>query len=274
MYVYIINSQDKTKIVSSVTLQKGCIPVIDVIGDEISDSDLNLGDRIQIEPAIWFKVLILDSVTLDCVKRCIRWSTEPLSVDGSLSGENEENKQGDSQLLRTLFTEGECYDYESNLDELFDSILCLLSEYSDSQTFNRTLIRLLHCQILPVIKLSRDDISLLEGAKQRQIKIIKDVDLEIDSKNQRIQDIKDHLKKERKSLVNQFQDCEQLKVFPGEFVSLVLSHFERDIKDVEVDFDVQQSDVDQEKCKKLVNEKELARKRKLRDECHQVHQPH
>ncbi|KAK2145146.1 hypothetical protein LSH36_699g02004 [Paralvinella palmiformis] len=52
-----------SKEVANITLKDGCLPCI---GDQVSE---------QLEPALWFKVLVLDAISIDCNKKVILWHT-------------------------------------------------------------------------------------------------------------------------------------------------------------------------------------------------------
>lgn len=67
---------------TDVHLKDGFCPYI---GDEENRVLTNVA---PIEPAIWCKVLVLESISIDCNQRVLRWSTEPrdgTSNDGMLT---------------------------------------------------------------------------------------------------------------------------------------------------------------------------------------------
>ena len=129
-----IRSGDLYTEIPSVTLRAGYIPVVGDHNQQNSASD----SSIQIEPAIWFKVLVLDSISIDCSKRAIMWNSDAmLTPDGKKgSGTNHllRDKQQDESPLhkrkrisQSMYIGGEFYGFESELDELFDTMQVCVS---------------------------------------------------------------------------------------------------------------------------------------------------
>lgn len=70
MFVY-LKDGSKRRWVADVHLKDGFCPCI---GSSMSDK--RYVDALRMEPAIWFKVLVLESVSVDCGKRVVSWSTK------------------------------------------------------------------------------------------------------------------------------------------------------------------------------------------------------
>ncbi len=121
-----IRSGDLYTEIPSVTLKDGYIPVVGDHNQQNSASD----NSIQIEPAIWFKVLVLDSISIDCSKRAIMWNSDTrLTPDGKKGSRNhllrddrESPLHKRKRISQSMYIGGEFYGFESELDELFDTM--------------------------------------------------------------------------------------------------------------------------------------------------------
>ena len=222
MHLY-IRTSEFTKEITEVTLKDGCVPVI----NEHIPVPANSG---KIEPAVWFKVLVLDSVSIDCVRRVIKWNTEdvgrPRFDDTLYSGKR-------SRMSRQLYSEGECYDFESNLDELFDTAQSLVQNYAglkiSQNDFNETVLRLLHCYILPAIKLRVEDLEKVEEAHREVTEHVSLLDQEIVQKNNSVQITKMSLDDQRRRLLGELALGKVVKTPPLEMIQLLQTHLERDL---------------------------------------------
>ncbi|XP_013380245.1 uncharacterized protein LOC106151497 isoform X2 [Lingula anatina] len=289
MYVYLVNVKDgeHTRVVPDVTLRHGCIPVIG--NTSPLDSLDHETESVMIEPAVWFKVLILDSVTIDCNRRCIQWSTEPIwninrkqksftkRCVGTYGVKEElvdslQSNSTTTRLSRTLFSQGECYDFNSDLDELFDYALEMLEKYkvksiTDAQ-FHGMLLRLLHCYIFPAIKLTRDDLGLLEVAYKEQEEKIAKMDEKINVRNEDIARIRKTKKNQRSQILQVWQEGNSGT--PSDVVlKTLLSDLDRDIREAETDLDFTQNLVEEAKSGSASPE-ELERRRCERNEAHNI----
>ena len=71
MHIYLKNGHQR-RWVTDVHLQDGFCPCIgNGLTRKSCDSDVSR----SLEPAIWFKVLVLESVSVDCGRRIVSWST-------------------------------------------------------------------------------------------------------------------------------------------------------------------------------------------------------
>lgn len=172
-----------------VTLRDGYIPVV---GDH-ADVTTNPESTQHIEPAIWFKVLALDSVVIDCRKRAIMWNSDPETalgpelkrrgtsqISGSTVDEDQESPlQKRKRISQSMYIGGEFYGFESELDELFDTMQEKLTEFSEtsinSVEFYETVMRMLHCHVLPAITMTEEDASRLEHIHNQQENLIQKV---------------------------------------------------------------------------------------------------
>ncbi len=190
MQLDIRTGEEETRL--TVTLKDGYLPVV---GDHRIDSSAADPDsRVHIEPAIWFKVLVLDSVVIDCPKRAIMWNSDPNTALGSelkrspgkstraskgADHDEESPLQKRKRISQSMYIGGEFYGFESELDELFDTMQETLKFFSeaniDSARFYETVMRMLHCHVLPAISLTEEDSARLEFILKQQETLIERV---------------------------------------------------------------------------------------------------
>ena len=166
-----IRSGDLYTEIPSVTLKDGYVPVV---GDR-KNLNPSSDPAVHIEPAIWFKVLALDSVSIDCTKRAIMWNSDS-AVNEDDSGkrsskcssrltdsfqENDSPLQKRKRISQSMYIGGEFYGFESELDELFDTMQATLVHFAENsmntEDFYETVMRLLHCHVLPAITMTEED---------------------------------------------------------------------------------------------------------------------
>ncbi len=145
--------------IANLTLKKGFVPCV---GDQTMKE--------QVEPALWFKVAVLDSLSIDCNKRTVMWNCDsalaPLKDTLKYSGNSPVSHDRCKRISESMYIGGECSGVESDMDELFTSLQQLISQYEclpsnsriSTEAFNESLLRLLHCYVLPAIKLGVEDL--------------------------------------------------------------------------------------------------------------------
>ena len=180
-----IRSGDLYTEIPSVTLKDGYIPVV---GDR-KNVNPNPDATVHIEPAIWFKVLALDSVSIDCTKRAIMWNSDSTVTperesgnrgskassrltDSFQSSDSDSPLQKRKRISQSMYIGGEFYGFESELDELFDTMQAALAEFAETnlntEDFYETVMRLLHCHVLPAITMTEEDSMRLENVLSQQ----------------------------------------------------------------------------------------------------------
>ncbi len=301
MHLYVIDANFSTE-VPEILLQHGCIPAVgkqvprleSLVGGEEAENPFNL------EPAVWFKVQVLDSISIDCNRRTVLWNAATTISNATLKGsegETSSSSDGDSltrnsdikSLLRkknkriseSMYVGGECYGYHNDFDEIFDIAQQALGDFAEGrmsgQTFNEAIFRLLHIYILPTIRLSSDDISNVEGALRLQDKHIQDVDRAILRQQDQIDAVHRDMKKLRLRFVREINEKTSDLTYADEFSRLLNKHIEHDVKDSSHELIALQESV--EKLKELVkrqskdsegssssgSEEELASRREKRD---------
>nr|XP_006815939.1 PREDICTED: uncharacterized protein LOC102808052 [Saccoglossus kowalevskii] len=204
MFVYIKDYCNRIQCFPDVTLRDGCVPEFGVrkLEKEIT-KDLE-GIEMLVEPAIWFKVLILDSVSIDCAKRKVLWTT---CSQCRLTGQDRGWGFVYCAHVKELYhTSGECYDYDADLDDIFDLATCLLNDMPDMMS----LLRLLHCYILPMITLNVEDLNVSKEALQQQIHSIHQLDHELNKKTGEMTKIKEFLLQKARELAAFLQGRDEI----------------------------------------------------------------
>lgn len=135
----------------------------------------NSSETVVMEPAIWFKCLVISYIYLDCDLRRIKFRKSFRLCGGGVphEAETEETLQGSNTLCSHRFSEksieatdyAECYDFECFLDELFDQAIECLNNFRRKEItrdqFHSHVLRLLHCFVFPSIKFTTCDLPLL-----------------------------------------------------------------------------------------------------------------
>ncbi|XP_070570397.1 uncharacterized protein [Ptychodera flava] len=192
MFVYCKDYCNRVRCFPNVVLRDGCVPQI---AQEELQSNAGSGNsgtsadsvEMSLEPAIWFKVLILDSISIDCAKRKILWTT---CSQCRLTGQDREWGFVYCSHVKLLYhTDGECYDYDADLDDIFDLAACLLTDNPD----NKSLLRLLHCYILPMIILNSEDLMVAEDALKQQVLSIESLDHKLNGQINQMTELKEFL---------------------------------------------------------------------------------
>ena len=71
MHVH-LKDGDQRRRIEDIQLKDGFYPCVGGRERYLSDPSIS---RTQMEPAIWFKVLVLESVSVDCNQRTVSWTT-------------------------------------------------------------------------------------------------------------------------------------------------------------------------------------------------------
>ena len=219
-----------------------------------------------VEPAIWFKSLIIDSMKIDCDSRNVFWREK--SQDDNTESELEESSSFVPRMTRAIYDDGDCEDFE-----LFDAVVKLLKAI-EHKTFRegqraQEILRILHLYILPVLVLKTRDVTLLQDALEMVEGQIATTSKNILSKNSGICLTEKSLKAQRDKLFteNNFESETYLKTCNVDFLGELLYDVERDIESLNYDLSSQQSEVD--RLREAVTDEgrdKLQRIRQARDE--------
>ncbi|EDO38924.1 predicted protein [Nematostella vectensis] len=165
MHVYLKDGKER-RWITDVYLLKGFCPCV---GSDAPNK--NFSDASRMEPAIWCKVLLLESVSVDCNHRMISWST----------GRPVDKADGEDNSPNQFTINDECSGYDAE-DELFDLARAII--HSPSSLMNKdfedeyelNILRMLHCFILPKITFHKRDIDKVEFALEQQMQNIQALD--------------------------------------------------------------------------------------------------
>ena len=219
-----------------------------------------------VEPAIWFKSLIIDSMYIDCDSRNVFWREK--SQDDNTESELEEPSPFVPRMTRAIYDDGDCEDFE-----LFDAVVKLLKAI-EHKTFSEVqraqeILRILHLYILPALVLKTRDVTLLQDALEMVEGQIATTSKNILGKNSGICLTEKSLKAQRDKLFteNNFESETYLKTYNVDFLGELLYDVEKDIESLNYDLSSQQSEVD--RLREAVTDEgrdKLQRIRQARDE--------
>ncbi|GAB1607785.1 uncharacterized protein LOC115223291 [Argonauta hians] len=207
----------------------------------------NAPETVVMEPAIWFKCLVISYIHLDCDLRRIKFRKSFKLCGGGIpqETETEETLQGSNTLCSHYrFSErsidvtdyAECYDFECFLDELFDqAIECLAGlkrkEISLNQ-FHSHVLRLLHCFVFPSIKFTTCDLPLLLQAQDYIHGQLSNVEKAILKQDKLVFQTESSLRSQRERLfrTESFQKESYIRQnCKSEFLEILLKDVERDV---------------------------------------------
>jgi len=248
MYVYLKLGKD-VRLIQDVYLHDGYLPMVGKVGGEL-----------QLEPAIWFKSFIVDSVLIDCDKKILKWCKDPGQAD-LFSADMRSRLAIDQQLQlinlpNTVFDDDDdCTSFDTEaVDDLFESTSKLFQENNSSnigppscvsavdspdeqmmfsgQTCEE-ILRLVHCYVLPAIPLLSKDLPELNTAKIYIETCKENTELEINKKDKAITLTETSLVKQRDTLVHDpnFESEEYIRGCNQEFLMNFLHHIEKDVAD-------------------------------------------
>ncbi|KAK3581436.1 hypothetical protein CHS0354_031756 [Potamilus streckersoni] len=216
------------KRVPEITLHKCFIPKI----AEVTET--------RVEPAIWFKVLMLDSMLVDCDSKKVYWTGKSLPQQSNFNYVDESliPVEGILDYFSTqerLFDDMECYDYDPFVDELFDMATDIARQYLQGQLNSDPQVRilqLLHCFILPKIKLKKTHMQYLEVALKLVDKELREVEENIQHKDNAKRNMENSLRKQREKMMQTDDFTKELFVATcnREFLDFFLTHIIRDVK--------------------------------------------
>lgn len=258
MHLYLLTETVNIDI-TEITLEGGHVPVISRrLGFKDGLKELD----ISVEPAVWFKVLVIDAISIDCIRRHISWSSiSGVSLDfkGSDSGIGACGSSTDdvSHLTKTIsdspFDCGEFYAYDQDLDEVFDTVPEFVSDYQlndlSKEEFHMKLMHLLHVYILPNIRLGCEDIDNVSKSLKQQDNLLQEMDRQILRLSENLQKWQNDLKEQRKKFVEEILNLSSVKhhSYPKYFVSVLVEDVTGDVSEAWESFEKMQKEVDRYK---------------------------
>ncbi|XP_061164371.1 uncharacterized protein LOC133173404 [Saccostrea echinata] len=270
MYLY-LRQGDVLELISGVVLKDGYRPVVGEVGNDL-----------QLEPAIWFKSLIIDAILIDCDRRQVRWSRARIKPGERISEEIDDVSimcEPDNVIRAKHFDTSvfEDYDY-SELDpkahEIFEATKQLLisirkKELNDEQ-FKTELLRLLHCYIMPSVSLTTDDITNLKNALARVQSQLQNIDKIILKKDRAVQLTESSMAKQRETLLERedFTSEKHILSCSPKFIQAFEKQIGKDVEETWQTMEVMQKKVNELKRDSCTST-ELEQVRKERDKCYE-----
>ncbi|XP_065071279.1 uncharacterized protein LOC135695968 isoform X2 [Rhopilema esculentum] len=200
-----------------------------------------------LEPAIWFKLMVIDSISIDCQKYVVSWNT--ISTDAS----------SETRYLMFEDEDQSCYDFNDDIDELYHLATFLITTNpmavlndKDRQIiiedYERSVFRMLHCYILGKITLRPEDIVQVENALEAQNQAILFLDdLMLMHKRTEVQLMGDMRELRESRILPFFNKLLTNESCNNGLVSLLKENVIKDLQRVRNEFDVAQRRVDRVK---------------------------
>ena len=247
------------KRVSNINLHEGCRPRVG------SDNGKNPTESQMLEPAIWFKCLLITYIHVDCDQRRVRFRkiSELSTVSDSDTWQPNRHTNSSSQMngeilsLRTatarndlnnsllgnlstdsiyeVYDDGECYDFDCLIDEFFNQATENLIDFSHGilteSDFNICVLKLLHCFILPSVKFIVSDLPILLMAQDYINHQVVKAEERILKQDKMVFFTESSLKSQRDRLfrTDNFQKESNVRNCKTEFLTIFLKDVEKDI---------------------------------------------
>lgn len=193
---------------------------------------------IDFEPAVWFKVMVFDAVTIDCDEHRVSWVSLGDSTVSDFAALDSGIARCASYLLGSSAGDNQhhfidCSDDALNgqLREVFDDIRDLLTCYESNQVtredFNIQLMQLLHVHVLPSIRLTVHDADCIVTCINNLEVIIDQIDKDILEVAEKISRAEKSLAGLRKKILDELMSDDRKSnsssMFSHEFIDLLLS---------------------------------------------------
>lgn len=218
-----------------------------------------------VEPAIWFKTLIIDSMLIDCDARNVYWRERSPEHEGK----SELDSESMPRMSRAVYDEGDCDDFE-----LFDAVTKFLNAIENNKSFSegkraQEVLRILHLYVLPEIVLKTQDVCLLQNALETVEQEINSVSADIQSKDCGIALTEKSLRNQRDKMfsMDNFESEKYLNTCKVQFLAELLLDIVKDISFLNYDLEASQSEVD--RLREAITDegqKNLLKARQKRDE--------
>ncbi|XP_045206518.2 uncharacterized protein LOC123558702 [Mercenaria mercenaria] len=188
----------------------------------------------RVDPTLWYKVLVLDSILVDCDSSTIFWSCEKSDVllhkDCIGADEIREFFKNKEQML--------CVELDPTLDEMFEAsknIFPELFERKGEVTTYENLLKILHVYILPQIEFKENHWEDIRDSLETIEKEYKNIEMLIKMNVQSRKNTEELLLKQRQQLLTEDGVSGILNNIPktDHFVKLLLQHTEKDVRHLE-----------------------------------------
>lgn len=231
-----------------VELKDGYCPVVEDVGNDL-----------KLDPAIWFKSLIIYGIVIDCDSHQVRWSRVGMESD-------------DPAKEASVYEEYDELDPQAQ--ELFEAtrqvLISLRKKEISTEHYKTELLRLLHCYIMPSISLTADDISNLHNALARVKEEIKSIEKNVLEMNKGAQSTETSLAIQRREILEKEDFTSELHILScsSKFLQVFEKHLGKDVEEAWQELDIIQGKVNYLKLRNSTAY-ELSLIRKERDACHE-----
>ncbi|XP_076091645.1 uncharacterized protein LOC143063398 [Mytilus galloprovincialis] len=197
-----------------------------------------------VEPAIWFKTLIINSVLIECDVRNVYWREKCKHGEPETAFDTESTRVV-PRMTRAVYDEGDCEDFE-----LFDSVVKLLNKIESKSLSEgqraQEILRILHLYVLPEIVLKLQDVTLLQDALENVEHSIGIISEDIQRKDRGICLTENSLRTQRDKLfsLDNFESEKYLFTCNDNFLREVLVDVEKDIESMNYELESRQAEVE------------------------------
>ncbi|CAC5424148.1 unnamed protein product [Mytilus coruscus] len=232
MYLYLQHGK-KLSSISGIHLKDFHTPAVEQIEIDLT-----------VEPAIWFKTLIINSVLIECDVRNVYWREKCTHGESETEFDTESTRVV-PRMTRAVYDEGDCEDFE-----LFDSVVKLLNKVESKSLSEeqraQEILRILHLYVLPEIVLKLQDVALLQDALENVEHSIGIISEDIQRKDRGICLTENSLKTQRDKLfsLDNFESEKYLITCNDNFLREVLVDVERDIESMNYELESRQAEVE------------------------------
>ncbi|ESO09483.1 hypothetical protein HELRODRAFT_168471 [Helobdella robusta] len=238
--------------ISNVKLKEGYIPSIFEYTCAGEIKSIQEKPAEFLEPAIWFKILLMDVLTIDCNIRTVYWTPvtrfdsvdeDPDKVANAVADDVDELNT-ESVVFEDLYDESfkmddECVDYFNYLDEVYDVLPSMLIMYRDKkmtkEEFYKSLIKLIHVNVLPNVRLGFENLDLLKKCFHTYTNYMKRWNNLIGNKTSQLSELKATKFRERKKFLQRINSTKDIKIY-DKLLNLLEVEYKKDLERASYDF--------------------------------------
>ncbi|XP_041369626.1 uncharacterized protein LOC121383602 [Gigantopelta aegis] len=222
--------------VEDISLKDGFIPVI---GDSLPILP-GSSEPLQLDPSLWYKTLVVNAVYIDCDDREVRWTR---SVDSDSTHTQYSYAEGFFPKHAQQLHDINVYEFDPTKDEFLDRANDVMEHYIaqtiTKEHFKIDVIRLLHCYILPLLQFDQMDGPAIENVLSYVETRHEKMELTLLKKTEELQRTENVLQKQRERILlnEQFDSDKYVWSCNRVFLTVYLSHIEKDINNVNLELD-------------------------------------
>ncbi|KAH3794063.1 uncharacterized protein LOC127838846 [Dreissena polymorpha] len=194
----------------------------------------------RIEPALWYKVLILDSIFIDCDHRAIHCSCD--SDENARALHSLEPAALTLEVVAEFFSDkdytfgdGHFYDFDPNVDDLFETsrniVIHLRCVDNEDMIICEEILKLIHVFVLPDIRFLLKHRHVLLKAKTEIEMYHVDVEKTIKHTDDTKRNLEKALRRRREQILKtgQFDSQKYVSTLNNDFLQILLKHICKDI---------------------------------------------